>query len=71
MRRRLWEKVGYQHKISAPSAWFAITHRSSKSRVRLESRTLPFALKAQVEQDHNTSRTKAVFVVPSRSNQPS
>ena len=30
MRHRLWEKVGYQHKISAPSWWFAITHQTSK-----------------------------------------
>ena len=31
MRHRLWEKVRYQHTISAPSAWSAITHQTSKS----------------------------------------
>jgi hypothetical protein len=31
MGHRLWEKVRYQHKVSAPSASPAITHQSSKS----------------------------------------
>jgi hypothetical protein len=30
MRHHLWEKVRYQHKISAPSLWSAITHQTSK-----------------------------------------
>src|SRR5215210_3045113 len=30
MRHHLWEKVRYQHKISAPSPWSAITHQTSK-----------------------------------------
>src|SRR5687768_8095855 len=30
MRHRLWEKVWYQHRVSAPSAFPAITHQSSK-----------------------------------------
>ena len=30
MRHHLWEKVRYQHKISAPSLWCAITHQTSK-----------------------------------------
>ena len=34
MRHHLWEKVGYQHKVSAPSASFAITHQSSKGSAR-------------------------------------
>src|SRR5215207_8614732 len=31
MRHHLWEKVRYQHKISAPSLWSAITHQTSKN----------------------------------------
>src|SRR5215210_7104476 len=31
MRHRLWEKVRYQHKVSAPSAFPTITHQSSES----------------------------------------
>jgi hypothetical protein len=30
MRHHLWEKVGFQHKLSAPSPWSVITHQSSK-----------------------------------------
>ncbi|HEX5914936.1 MAG TPA: hypothetical protein VFY54_17595, partial [Rubrobacter sp.] len=30
MGHRLWEKVRCQHKLSAPSLLFAITHQSSK-----------------------------------------
>src|SRR5215212_1872059 len=30
MRHHLWEKVRYQHKISAPSLCFAITHQTSE-----------------------------------------
>ncbi len=30
MGHHLWEKVGYQHKISALSLWSAITHQTSK-----------------------------------------
>lgn len=27
MRHHLWEKVRYQHKVSAPSTWFAIIYQ--------------------------------------------
>ena len=30
MRHHLWAKVWYQHRVSAPSAFPAITHQSSK-----------------------------------------
>ena len=30
MRHHLWEKVGYQHRVSAPSPSAAITHQPSK-----------------------------------------
>src|SRR5215211_1304727 len=31
MGHRLWEKVWYQHRVSAPSAFPAITHQSSQA----------------------------------------
>ncbi len=37
MRHHLWEKVGYQHKVSAPSPSSAITHHSSKKVNRREA----------------------------------
>jgi hypothetical protein len=42
MGHRLWEKVRYQHKVSAPSAFPAITHQSSKKFAEPRSNTLKY-----------------------------
>src|SRR5215211_7019231 len=43
MRHHLWAKVWYQHRVSAPSAFPAITHQSSKKKCRSECHASAYA----------------------------